>query len=280
MRHFIIDSHRGAFKNGLVENTEPAFAESYFEGANCVECDIRKTKDNQIILIHNSTIDHIAKLAKKIPDLSEFNEAPIGKVSDHTLGFLKAFEFPNNSKLLTLEEFLKVLDKYKLGCQIELKEGGYEDLILKEIENAKLDYKNHLAPVVCTSFNYLSVKKLVKKSKNYQIPLYTHQGVIGLAIGFQGIATGSFYGKYMLRQFHKLNIWGGMTYYKYMPVKRLDYAHQLGVHFCPRVPNNKELVMEYIRAGVDGFETDDINFIRSCITEAGIELPPLPKKLN
>jgi glycerophosphoryl diester phosphodiesterase len=280
MRHFIIDSHRGAFKNGLVENTEPAFEESYLEGANCVECDIRKTKDNQIVLLHNSTIDHICKLATKVPEISEFNEEPIGKVSDHTLTYLKALQFPNNAQLLTLAEFLKVLDKYKLGCQIELKEGGYEDLILKEIESANLDYKSHSAPVVCTSFNYFAVKQLVKKAKNYKIPLYTHQGGVGLAFGFQGIALGSFYGKYMLRQFHKLNIWGGMTFYKYMPAERLEYAHKLGVHFCPRVPNTKELVMKYIQAGVDGFETDSIQFIRSCIDEAGYQLPKLPTKLN
>ncbi len=72
-------------------------------------------------------------------------------------------------------------------------------------------------------------------------------------------------------------IWRGfMTYYKYLPAKMIAYAHQCGVKFCPRVPDNKDLVAEYIRAGVDGFETDNIGFIRQCISEAGFEPPPIP----
>lgn len=277
---FVIDSHRGAFKNGLLENSIPAFLESYYEGATTMECDIRITSDRQIVLIHNNTIDHIAKLALSIPNSQEFGQEPVGPVKSHTLAYLKAFKYPNNAEILTLSEFLEFLKQYKLGAQIELKEGGYEDLILQTIEKANLDYTTHIAPVVCSSFNFLAVSRLVKKAKKYKIPLYTHDGGVGLAFAFQGIALGSFFGKFMIRKFHKMNIWGGMTYYKYLPVKMIDYAHKYGVKFCPRIPNNKELAMEYLKAGVDGFETDDVSFIRKCVEEAGRgnELSPIPKK--
>jgi glycerophosphoryl diester phosphodiesterase len=277
---FIIDSHRGAFKNGLLENSIPAFTESIFEGANCVECDIRITRDKEIVLIHNGTIDHIAKLATTIPDIKEFGEGPTGPIKEHTLAYLKSLKYPNDACILTLNEYLEFIGKYKIGAQIELKEGGYEDLILKTIEDANLDYSSHVAPVVCSSFNFLAVRRLVKKAKQYRIPLYTHDGDIGLAFGFQGIATGSFVGKFILRRFHKMNIWGGMTFYKYMPVKMLGYAHKYGVKFCPRIPNNKELAMEYLKTGVDGFETDDIAFVRKCVEESGRgnELTPMPHR--
>ena len=279
--YFIIDSHRGVFKSGLLENSIPAFEESYYEGANCVECDIRLTKDNKIVLLHNNTIDHITSFAEKIPKISEFNEEPTGKIREHTLAYLKAMKFPNNANILTLSEFLKILKKYKFGAQIELKESGYEDLILKEIEQAKINYKEHTAPIVCTSFNWFAVKRLIKKAKNYNIPLYSSSGNIGLCIGMQGIPLGiPLYGKYMMNRFQKLNVWGGMTYYKNMSVKLLDYAHKKGFKFCPRIPNDKKLAISYLKAGVDGFETDNISFIRECVKESGRgnELMPIPKR--
>lgn len=278
--YFVIDSHRGAFKDGLLENSIPAFTASYYEGANCVECDIRRTKDEEIVLIHNSTIDHIASFAEKIPDESEFGEIPKGKVSSHNLPYLKSFVYPNEAEILTLEEFLNLIKLLKIGAQIELKEFGYEDQILQIIEDAAINYEELLAPVVCTSFNWLSIKKMIKKSGYYDIPLYSHDGGIGQAFGFQAISVGAFYGKWVLRRFHKYNVWGGMTHYRYMPVERLDYAHKMGVKFCPRIPNDRQLALNYLKNGVDGFETDDISFVRSCVKEAGRadELTPVPNQ--
>ncbi|MHA1869467.1 MAG: glycerophosphodiester phosphodiesterase, partial [Promethearchaeota archaeon] len=207
------------------------------------------------------------------------HESPTGPVKEHTLAFLKAVKFPNNAQILTLKEFLvDVLDKFKLGTQIELKEGGYEEKILKAIEEANLNYEEHLASVVCTSFNYLAVRRLLSLSRNYNIPLYTHQGDIGLAFGIQGIKLGiPIFGKWFLRKCYRDNIWGGMTHYSNLPARRIEYGHKYHFHFIPRVPNDKKLVMDYIRHDVDGFETNNIAFIRECIKEAGYNLPPLPK---
>ncbi|MHA1339659.1 MAG: glycerophosphodiester phosphodiesterase [Promethearchaeota archaeon] len=278
--YFVINSHRGVFKNGLLENSVPAFMESYYEGANCVECDIRITKDNEIILIHNKTIDHIVSFAEYIPEVNEFNEKPEGLVREHTFEYLKSIKFSNNARILNLSEFLDLLKKLKIGAQIELKEGGYEEKILKIFENADINYEEHIGPIVCTSFNWFAIKRLVKLSRKYRIPLYSHSGKKGLAFGFQAIPLGSPIGKFIIRKFHKMNIWGGMTHYKYIPIKRLEYAHKYGVKFCPRIPDNKELALAYLKAGVDGFETDNIPFIRECVIEArrGDELPPIPKK--
>ena len=66
---WLIDSHRGAFKNGLLENSIPAFEESYKEGANMLECDLRRTQDGEIVLIHNRTVDHIVSFAENNPGL-------------------------------------------------------------------------------------------------------------------------------------------------------------------------------------------------------------------
>jgi glycerophosphoryl diester phosphodiesterase len=168
MRHvteqkWVINAHRGAFHEGFVENTIPAYIQSYKEGANCFETDLHLTKDNQILLLHNDDINGIMKFATKIPDNTEFNEAPTGLIRTHTASYMKAITFPNNSKILTLNEFLHFLQKLKVGANIEMKEGGYEDLILKYMENAQLSYEEFMRPVVITSGK---IKPLFHLAKN------------------------------------------------------------------------------------------------------------------
>lgn len=52
----IIIGHRGA--SGLApENTMPAFERALAEGADWVECDVRATKDDRFVLMHDATLD-------------------------------------------------------------------------------------------------------------------------------------------------------------------------------------------------------------------------------
>jgi glycerophosphoryl diester phosphodiesterase len=277
-REWVIDSHRGAFKEGLLENTVESYTQSYKEGANMLECDLRLTKDRQIVLIHNRTIDHLAKdFAIGLPTEAEFHESPEGPVKSHTLAYLKAMKFRNDAEIMTLPEFLDFLKKLRIGAQIEMKEMGFEDLIAKCIAESNLDYKELIGPVVCTSFNWGTVLKLQKAMKSYETPLYLPKKQVGLAFGLQAIPLGSFYGNWVLRQCRVHNIWGFTTYYKYIPISRIAYAHSQNVKFCPRVPDDIDLINKYIDAGVDGFETDSVPLIRECIEKKGFELWPLPK---
>ncbi len=277
-RSWVIDSHRGAFKNGLLENSVPAYLESIREGANALECDVRRTLDGELVLVHNRTIDHISKFATQIPNASEFNEPHLGRVGLHTLRYLKALKFPNEGEIMTIGEFLAFLKKHCVGAQIELKEmKRVLPKLLDEIARANIDYTNQVAPVVVTSFNWVAILKLRRLLlKRSDIPRYKYPDTPGLALGLQALKLTGAFGRWILRRCQNRDIWGFMTYYKYLPSKMIQYAHQCGVKFCPRVPDNKDLVMEYIQAGVDGFETDNIGFIRQCISEAGFESPVIP----
>jgi glycerophosphoryl diester phosphodiesterase len=97
-----------------------------------------------------------------------------------------------------------------------------------------------------------------------------------LAFGLQGINLNAWYGNWILRETAKAHLWGYMTNVRWLPKEKLLYAHQLGVKFCPRVKDNEDLINGYIDAGVDGFETDNVPFIRRCIEKKGFSLWPLP----
>nr|MDO8108984.1 glycerophosphodiester phosphodiesterase [Candidatus Sigynarchaeota archaeon] len=271
---FVIDSHRGAFKSGLLENSIPAYEEALKEGANVLECDIRLTKDKQVVLIHNSTIDGIAKHAKKIPDKSEFNEEPSGPVKEHTLAYLKAIQYDQGAHILDIDEFLAFLKARKAGAQVELKEGGFELLLIEKMRAAGIDHDALMAPIVFTSFQWPAIVKLQKLLWQMDLQKYDFfNDKKGYCAGLQGLPLGSFIGAWILRQCKKKHIWGFMTYYKYLPISRLEYAHDCGVKFCPRIPDDEKLALNYINAGVDGFETDNVPFVKTCIKKAGFSYP-------
>ncbi len=269
---FVIDSHRGAFKGGLLENTIPAFAQSVEEGANMLECDLRMTGDGEIVLIHNKTIDHVMSFASDIPGEGVFGELPSGKIKDHTLAFLKAVKYPHNAEILSLNEFLEFLKRRHVGAQLELKEMGYERQILQVIQDAQIDYASLLGPVVCTSFNFFAIRRMQKLAKKMEIPLYTHSGGQGLAFGFQAIPLGSIIGKPFLRWCKKHDFWGFTTHYKHLPISRIKYAHKCGVKYCPRIPDEIDIINLYLDAGTDGIETDNVPLIRKCLKERNYEL--------
>ena len=109
----MVIAHRGA--SGLVkfENTLEAFEKAIEVGADSIECDIRRTKDNVIIINHDP---EILGLTIKDQTYEKLNEETT-KIGYH---------------LPTLKEALNLV-KGKILIDIEIKEVGYEDDILKEI---------------------------------------------------------------------------------------------------------------------------------------------------
>jgi glycerophosphoryl diester phosphodiesterase len=269
---FVINSHRGVFKTGMLENSIPAYEAALRQSANVLECDIRLTKDDQVVLIHNKTIDGIARHATSIPDEKEFGELPMGPVREHTLAFLKAIKYEDDAKILSLDEFLGFLKEHEVGAQIELKEAGFESMLVDKMRAASIDHDGLKGPIVFTSFFWPAIVKFQKLLWKSDLPKYDFfNNKKGVCAGLQALPIGSVFGPWLLRQCKKKHIWGFMAYYKYIPAARIPYAHENGVKFCPRVPDDEALILSYIKAGVDGFETDNVPFIKECIEKAGYQ---------
>ncbi|MHA2007411.1 MAG: glycerophosphodiester phosphodiesterase [Promethearchaeota archaeon] len=56
IQDFLFIGHRGTRTN-FDENTITAFIKSIEHGANCIEFDVRKTKDKKIVILHDNTLD-------------------------------------------------------------------------------------------------------------------------------------------------------------------------------------------------------------------------------
>lgn len=106
----VIIAHRGASALARHENTLEAFKIAIKLKADYVEFDIRKTKDNQLIVFHDDEIDNRA-------------------ISSLTYDRLCSITSRENYRVPLLSEVLE-LCKGKIKLDIELKESGYEKRIV------------------------------------------------------------------------------------------------------------------------------------------------------
>jgi len=106
--------HRGC--GGIAqENSEIAIKKAIKIGVDVIEIDIRKTKDNQLVLCHD---DNLARIANR----------PV-KISDATLKELQAIRLNDGSRLLSLREALKIVGSTPV--MIDDKEVGSARVLLK-----------------------------------------------------------------------------------------------------------------------------------------------------
>lgn len=145
-------SHRGE-STYACENTMTAFYLAYFVNSDGIETDVRKTKDDVLVLIHDKTVDRT----------SNFN----GKVSEYTYKELLKMNFGNDKygkeKIVKLDEFLKYFSDKKMYIFLEIKEKNYEYDIVKLVEK----YDNKYITLI--SFKYDILKKLRELSKNIKL---------------------------------------------------------------------------------------------------------------
>jgi len=146
-------AHRGLNNKKYKENTKEAIINSlkqdYIKG---IKIDIRLTKDNKIVVIHDSTINRTSNGQ--------------GKVKEMTLKELKKYNFgtkENPSQISTLKEIIELIPQNKL-ILIEIKENKNEETFIKEFYKIikKYLYKN----IYVMSFNEKLINKLKQTHPN------------------------------------------------------------------------------------------------------------------
>ena len=107
-----IFAHRGA-SDAAPENTLPAFARAVEQGADGIELDVHLSRDGELVVIHDETLDRTTDGA--------------GWVKDRTLAELRALRADNGlpgfaeARIPTLREVLDLLRPTDLLLNIELK---------------------------------------------------------------------------------------------------------------------------------------------------------------
>lgn len=171
LNHPLIWGHRGA-SGHAPENTLPAFKMAADMGADGVELDIQLTKDGEIVICHDETIDRTSNGA--------------GWLKDFTFAELRALDFSNGNaayegvKIPTMEEVFDLLAPTGLTINIELKTGiiFYEQIEEKILELAKkMDWEDR---VIYSSFNHYSVRKIRELNPDAKVGLLYADGPLDM----------------------------------------------------------------------------------------------------
>lgn len=127
-----IYAHRGD-KGNYPENTLLSFRKAVEEGVDGIELDVHLTKDNQLVIIHDETLERTTNGS--------------GFVKNYTLSELQQFQantadlqdFSDELHIPTLREVLELLKPYPTELNIELKTNeftyeGIERLVLETVK--------------------------------------------------------------------------------------------------------------------------------------------------
>ncbi len=209
--------HRGA-RAYEPENTIRSFKKALELGVDAVELDIRKTKDGEIVVIHDADIKRTTNGE--------------GLVSELTLKEIKSFPTEKDERIPTLEETLGFLDK-KVKVFIELKELGLEKPVLALISKKGLK-KN----VVVVSFLEDALRKVRELDPE--------------------IETGLIYAKHKnpLKAAVELKAQWLLAFYKFTHTANVQKAHENGLKVIVWTVNTPEEASEMAKKGVDGIASD------------------------
>jgi glycerophosphoryl diester phosphodiesterase len=129
MTDVVFIAHRGASGKGhSPENTIAAFREAINIGVDCVECDVHCTKDGQVVVMHDSTLNRTTNKKGAIAEMT-LEEV---KQTDAGSWFSSLF---TGERVPTLGELLE-LTKGKVINVIEIKPNDITKRVIEEIEKA------------------------------------------------------------------------------------------------------------------------------------------------
>ncbi|WP_330502369.1 glycerophosphodiester phosphodiesterase family protein [Peribacillus frigoritolerans] len=147
-------AHRGASAYAP-ENTIAAFDKAVEMKADYIEIDVQRSKDGELVLIHDTTVDRTTDGTGKVGDFM-FEE-----LRSLDAGSWKGEQFAGEQ----IPTFDEILDRYhgKIGILIEIKASelypGIEVSIAEELKERNLD-KPQNEKIIIQSFNHKSMEKM------------------------------------------------------------------------------------------------------------------------
>ena len=227
-----IMAHRGA-SGYAPENTLEAFELAVRMGAYGVELDVHLTKDGEIVVAHDETVERVSEGS--------------GRIADMTLAELKRLHFNKtfpeyvNARIPTLGEVFGLLGPAGLYINIELKNSyiDYPQLEKKVIELAARE--NMLDHIIFSSFNHYSMLRVKEIDKSLYCGLLYEATLIrpweyAARLGMDALHP----------HFSEVLVPGG----------ECEAAHAAGLQVNPWTVNSEEDLRAVIRAGADHIITN------------------------
>ncbi len=234
-------AHRGA-SGYAPENTFAAFDKAVQMGADYIELDVHRSKDGELVVIHDSTVDRTTDGSGKVGELT------VEELRALDAGSWMGDAFAGET-IPTLDE---VLDRYygKIGLLIELKTPdvypGIEEEVAEMLKERNLDRPQD-EEIMIQSFNFESMKKMKQLLPDVPIGVLTSSRTDTSDEALKEFAT---YADYFNPQ------------YGLISQTLVDRAHAHGLKVGSWTVRNRKTANLLIAAGVDAIITDYPDYVR------------------
>lgn len=234
----LIIAHRGA-SAVAPENTIIAFKKAVELHANAIELDLRQTKDGQLVVLHDATVNRTTNGRGNIANmtLSEVKELDAGGWFDTRF---------KNERVPTLHEVIEILDTATILI-IEIKEGnetypGIEEQVLDIVKTNRLE-----GQVILKSFDQKVLSRIKKKAPQIRL-LYVYVFTIPwLCVTVdRGVSTGDLF---------DLNVDYLQPHKIFISRSFVNRAQERGFKVIAWGVEDEGTMKKMIDLGVDGIET-------------------------
>ncbi len=227
-----IFAHRGASLIAA-ENTMPAFEAAIKAGADGIELDIQKTKDNKIVVTHDENLKRVTTMNKAVAEL-DYEE----------IKALNAAAFRENDEATYVPLLAEVLDLVKdtdLLLNIELKNAQVQYPELEEDTLALVKQYGLEERVIYSSFNHYSIMKLLQLGTPSEVAFLYMEGLFE-----------------PWKYAHTNHVHGLHPFFPNLMIPNyMNSARELGVKVRPWTVDSPEYMQKLIALGVDGLITND-----------------------
>lgn len=238
----LVWAHRGASAY-CPENTLISFKKAIDLKADGIELDIQLTKDHELVVCHDETIDRTSNGK--------------GWIKDFTLEELKQLNFNQKfpelgpQEIPTMKEVLDLIQPTDLTINIELKNGvlpypGMEEMILDLIKGYAMEDR-----VNYSSFNHYSCQKIKELKPDAYVGLLVRDIFIDLPEYTKNLNMNSLNPALYLLQYPDI----------------VQKCHELGIDLNPWYVDEEEYIRLCINAHVNAIITDVPDVVRKMINE-------------
>ena len=137
----LVIGHRGVRRDGVTENTLPAFEAAVDEGAEGIELDVRVCRSGELVVVHDPTLERIT------------GGADPRSVADLSLAELREVILPGGAHIPTLAEVLTFARARGAAVNVEMKRDAPSRAAIVKAVARLLDAWDPHHPVLVSSFD-------------------------------------------------------------------------------------------------------------------------------
>lgn len=244
-------AHRGDSHN-FPENTLSAFRAAATVGADGCEFDVRATRDGQIVVLHDDSLDRTTRPRVSKEKKNKLSTRTLDEVKKLDAGSWKGAQFAGE-KIPTLDEALSVLKNSPCRPVIEVKEEGLETGILDALNKSNLADR-----AIIIAFSTEVVKNFRRLAP--QIP-------VALLKGGKAPGNKNKFAKELIAHTRALDISIVNLQHTLLSPELIAILHKNGITIWTWTVDDPHRMQELIDWGIDGITTNKPALLKTLLAK-------------